>query len=188
MYAPSRSLLEFAEPLGVDAGCDVQLFLRPGDLYLSHDGGVPGEVCSAEFQVNSLAEKDAHTLLASYAGVPVEDLPEQAAAVAKASGFLPLALAMSGSSVRRRGNWDAVLDRFANADLSRVSGVLPNYPHRDLLAALDASVEGLEPTDRDRYLDLAVSIVQARPATAPVAAAPDRWAQPGARPGVGESG
>jgi len=43
-------LLEFAEPLGVDAGCDVQLFLRPGDLYLSHDGGVPGEVCSAEFQ------------------------------------------------------------------------------------------------------------------------------------------
>jgi iron(III) transport system ATP-binding protein len=43
-------LLEFAEPLGVEAGCDVQLFLRPGDLYLSHDGGVPGEVCSAEFQ------------------------------------------------------------------------------------------------------------------------------------------
>lgn len=43
-------LLEFAEPLGVDAGCDVQLFLRPGDLYLSHDGGVPGEVYSAEFQ------------------------------------------------------------------------------------------------------------------------------------------
>jgi len=43
-------LLEFAEPLGVDAGCDVQLFLRPGDLYLSHDGGVPGSVCSAEFQ------------------------------------------------------------------------------------------------------------------------------------------
>jgi iron(III) transport system ATP-binding protein len=43
-------LLEFAEPLGVDAGCDVQLFLRPGDLYLSHDGGVPGEILSSEFQ------------------------------------------------------------------------------------------------------------------------------------------
>lgn len=43
-------LLEFAEPLGVDGGCDVQLFLRPGDLYLSHDGGVPGEILSSEFQ------------------------------------------------------------------------------------------------------------------------------------------
>jgi len=43
-------LLEFAEPLGVDGGCDVQLFLRPGDLYLSYEGGVPGEVVSSEFQ------------------------------------------------------------------------------------------------------------------------------------------
>lgn len=43
-------LLEFAEPLGVAAGCQVQLFLRPGDFYLSRDGGVPGEVVAVEFQ------------------------------------------------------------------------------------------------------------------------------------------
>lgn len=43
-------LLEFAEPLEVGDGDEVQLFLRPGDLYLSHEGGVPGEICSAEFQ------------------------------------------------------------------------------------------------------------------------------------------
>jgi len=43
-------LLEFAEPLEVGDGAKVQLFLRPGDLFLSHEGGVPGEICSAEFQ------------------------------------------------------------------------------------------------------------------------------------------
>lgn len=43
-------LLEFAEPLGVEAGGDVQLFLRPGDFYLSHEGGVPGEIFGSEFQ------------------------------------------------------------------------------------------------------------------------------------------
>ena len=47
--------LEFAEPLGVDPGCDVQLFLRPGDLYLSREGGVPGEILSSEFQGNLTA-------------------------------------------------------------------------------------------------------------------------------------
>lgn len=48
-------LLEFAEPLGVEPGCDAQLFLRPGDLYLSHEGGVSGEVVSSEFQGNLTA-------------------------------------------------------------------------------------------------------------------------------------
>jgi len=43
-------LLEFAEPLEQGNGAEVQLFLRPGDLYLSHEGGVPGEISSAEFQ------------------------------------------------------------------------------------------------------------------------------------------
>ncbi|WP_417532985.1 ABC transporter ATP-binding protein [Marinobacterium stanieri] len=48
-------LLEFAEPLGVEPGCDAQLFLRPGDLYLSHEGGVSGEIVSSEFQGNLTA-------------------------------------------------------------------------------------------------------------------------------------
>ncbi|PSL16653.1 iron(III) transport system ATP-binding protein [Marinobacterium halophilum] len=43
-------LLDFAEPLGVEAGGKVQLFLRPGDLYLSHEGGMQGEILGSEFQ------------------------------------------------------------------------------------------------------------------------------------------
>ncbi|MBA4502444.1 ABC transporter ATP-binding protein [Marinobacterium marinum] len=43
-------VLEFAEPLGVGCGQDVQLFLRPGDLYLGQEGGIVGQVISSEFQ------------------------------------------------------------------------------------------------------------------------------------------
>jgi hypothetical protein len=32
----------------------------------------------------------------------------------------------------------------------------PGYLYPDLLRAIDVSVEGLEPTDRERYLDMAV--------------------------------
>lgn len=45
--------LEFAEPFGADdlqAGAPLRLFLRPGDIRLSREGQVAGEVLSCEFQ------------------------------------------------------------------------------------------------------------------------------------------
>lgn len=44
--------LEFAEPFGAEdcEGRKLRLFLRPGDIQLSHEGGVRAEVLSCEFQ------------------------------------------------------------------------------------------------------------------------------------------
>ncbi len=45
-------LLEFAEPFGTDGcqGAGLHLFIRPCDLQLNNEGGVPAEVLSCEFQ------------------------------------------------------------------------------------------------------------------------------------------
>jgi APAF-1 helical domain len=76
---------------------------------------------------------------------------------AKECGYLPLALAMIGAMIRLRPTaWKDALTRLQRADLGAIKRAFPGYPYPDLLRAIDVSVERLEPTDRDRYLDLAV--------------------------------
>ncbi|MDY6891702.1 MAG: ABC transporter ATP-binding protein [Pseudomonadota bacterium] len=50
VVATELGSIELAEPLAAEVGETVHLFLRPHDLFLSRDGGVPGEVVSAQFQ------------------------------------------------------------------------------------------------------------------------------------------
>ncbi len=110
-------------------------------------------VCSLDV----LSEDEALRLLADWAGQPVEELPPEARQVAKECGYLPLALAMVGALVRRNPeSWARALRWLQKADLEKLRSLFPDFPHENLMVALDVSVEALAEGIRERYLDLAV--------------------------------
>jgi hypothetical protein len=68
-----------------------------------------------------------------------------------------LALAMIGAMIRLRPTaWKDALSRLQRADLGAIKRAFPGYPYPNLLRAIEVSVEGLEPADRERHLDLVV--------------------------------
>ncbi len=112
---------------------------------------------AAEHRVDLLSEAASLELLASWAGCECAALPAIAQEVAKACGYLPLALAMVGAMVRRRPTgWEDALVRLGRVQLDKLERSFEDYPYPNLLRALAASVEALEEEDRNRYLELAV--------------------------------
>jgi hypothetical protein len=113
-----------------------------------------------EHRLHVLSPGDAAKMLAAWVGVQnPEELPSQAAEVARECGYLPLALSMIGAIVRlslRPTAWQDVLTRLRRTDLAMIKRGFPGYPYPDLLHAIEVSVEALDETDRERYLDLAV--------------------------------
>jgi WD40 repeat protein len=96
-------------------------------------------------------------LIAMWADVDIAKLPVQAADIVRECGSLPLAIAMVGAQLRGKPErWSHVLQKLRNADLDRIRQSFPEYPHPDLLRAIEVSMDAL-PTDlRQRYLDFAV--------------------------------
>lgn len=112
---------------------------------------------ATEHRLDVLKPEQALALLADWSGQDIHELPEIASRVAKACGYLPLALAMTGAMVLHRPTgWVDALTRLERADLDKIRRDFPDYPYPDLLRALEVSIEALEPEDRDRYLELAV--------------------------------
>jgi hypothetical protein len=141
---------EVADSLNVVAG-DGRLLLttRNADVVTWFDAVV--------HRVELLSDDDALMLLAEWADQPLGTLPSSATEVARACGNLPLALAMIGAMVRQRSNgWVDALERLRDADLQSVTRAFPDYAYANLLRALAVSVDALEPTQRDRYLEWAV--------------------------------
>jgi hypothetical protein len=104
-----------------------------------------------------LSEEEALYLLADWAGQAKDHLPPEARDIAKRCGYLPLALATIGAFVRYTTNgWKRALHHLQTSDFVRIRRLFPNYEHENLLAALDASLEGLSPEVYTRYLDLAI--------------------------------
>jgi len=117
---------------------------------------------AAEHRVDVLSPSDALKMLAQWVGEKGWDkLPKEAPEVAKECGYLPLALAMIGATIRRSRQspgvaWQDALDCLRAADLEEIKRSFPGYPYQDLLRAIEVSVEALDESDRERYLDLAV--------------------------------
>jgi WD40 repeat protein len=115
-------------------------------------------VGAEEHSVDVFSRRDALKMLAEWVGQKSPDkLPPEAAEVAKECGYLPLALAMIGAMIRLRPTaWKDALNRLRRADLAAIKRSLPGYPYPDLLRAVEVSIDALDKTDRERYLDLAV--------------------------------
>jgi WD40 repeat protein len=102
------------------------------------------------------------SLLAAYAHLEPSSLllggslHAVASEVARLSGNLPFALALSGAMIGEGNTWSDLIAALKNADLSFIESELPNYPYKNVLIAQDVSVARLDPSLRERYRDLVV--------------------------------
>ncbi|MFF5114993.1 NB-ARC domain-containing protein [Streptosporangium sp. NPDC000509] len=133
-------------------------------LITTRDARLARAVGATRHDLGVLDREQAVALLAEWAGQPMEGLTKHAAELASECGDLPLALAMAGAMVGGRPDrWSGVLRRLRGSDLGKIRQSFANYPYPTLLRALSASVDALEPDQRERYYEL--SIFQDRRAT-----------------------
>jgi len=110
-------------------------------------------------QLDLLSSENALEMLREYSHISkTNPLPLEAEEIVKECGYLPLAIAMIGSMVRHKplNRWTYALNRLRNADIDKINRDHPTYLYPDLLKAMDVSVTALDPTIRNRYLDMAV--------------------------------
>jgi WD40 repeat protein len=140
---------------------DVQPFIaespRSRLLITTRDTSISAWFGAHEFTANLLTEAESRQVLAKWCGRTVADLPRQASEVIDECGYLPLALAMIGAQLRSKRElfWSSVLDDLRHADLQKIKAQFPE-PHTTLFRAIQSSVDALEETARQRYLQLAV--------------------------------
>ena len=127
-------------------------------LFTTRDASIAPAVGAREHTAELLTEEESREVLARWSGRSADDLPPRAEDLIRECGRLPLALAMIGAMLRGkpRAFWGHVLNLLRNADLERIKAQFPDYPHTDLLRAIQVSVEVLDPKPRERYLALAV--------------------------------
>lgn len=126
-------------------------------LITTRDGGLAARLGAQEHALDLLRDDQALALLAEWADLPIDDLPEESPDVMRECGNLPLALAMIGATVRGKSDrWRYVLHRLRTADVGKIRQRFPNYPYENVLSAIQVSVDDLKPDHRARYLDFAV--------------------------------
>ena len=90
-------------------------------------------------------------------GVSEQQLPPSAAETLRLVGNLALGVATVAAQARNdKQRWTELADRLRRAELAAIELQFPGYPHPHLLAALQLSLDYLDPSDRKRYLELAV--------------------------------
>jgi len=87
-----------------------------------------------------------------------KSLPAVASDLAKACGYLPLALASIGTQLRGKPAkaWKKILRRLEAANINRFRSDLPGYPYDNLFKVFQVSFETFDKAVQARYLDLAV--------------------------------
>ncbi|WP_045878179.1 NB-ARC domain-containing protein [Pseudofrankia sp. DC12] len=110
---------------------------------------------STVMDLGAADEPTAREVLAAYAGCTPARLPPEADAALDRCGGLVLALALVGGMVPEGTPWGTVVDLLHQSDLGRLAGRFIDYPHTDLLAALNASGAALDPVAATRFRELA---------------------------------
>jgi hypothetical protein len=127
-------------------------------LFITRNAEIAAAVGAREHSVDLLDPEQCREVLANGSGLPVDGLPAEAADLIRECGRLPLALSMVAAMLRNKPAtaWGRVLRDLRNADLGKIRAEFPDYPHTDLLRAIQVSVDDLEEVSRERYLRLAV--------------------------------
>jgi transcriptional regulator with XRE-family HTH domain len=111
---------------------------------------------SAVYEVGAADEGTAMRVLAAHAGCRVRELPAEAKTIASRCGGLVLALALVGGMAGDGVPWANASERLRRADLGRLAGRFADYPHPNLLAALEAGVTALPADEAERFRELGV--------------------------------
>ena len=131
---------------------------RRGALLVTTRGaGLVRASGAAEVEVAELSDAQARTLAADWAGVPEQVLPPSAEETLRLVGNLALGVATVAALARGDGQrWAELAERLRRAELAALELRFPGYPHPSLLAALLLGLDYLDPSDRQRYRELAV--------------------------------
>jgi hypothetical protein len=126
-------------------------------LVTTRNAGLVRTMEAAEVEVAELSDAQARTLAAGRAGVPEQDLPPAAAETLRLVDNLALGVATVAAQAKNdKQRWAELADRLRRADLAAIELQFPGYPHPNLLAALQLGLDYLDPSNRQRYLELAV--------------------------------
>ena len=127
-------------------------------LFTTRNASIAAAVGAQEHTVNLLTQEQSREVLARWLGLQTDKLPPQVDDLIRECGRLWLALSMIGAMLKGKppAYWDLVLDLLGKADLEKIKAQFPDYPHSSLFRAIQVSVDALDPTDRERYLALAV--------------------------------
>lgn len=98
----------------------------------------------------------ARQVLAAYAGQDIDALPPAATTILDKCGGLILALAVAGAMVGGGYSWEYVSAQLSRSELSELTADFQDYPHPNLLTALDVSVNGLVGEHAARFLEMTV--------------------------------
>jgi WD40 repeat protein len=147
--------------------------------------GLEGPLEALRLSLAPLEDESALRLLASWAGLPPEALPEEAHQVALACGKLPLSLALAGGmAASAPQGWAGVLQHVRAIDLAETRRLFPEAPHPDWLRPVLASLAALDDPELERLTPgirqrLGELVIFSPGEPIPLAAIRKLWAQQG---------
>jgi hypothetical protein len=129
-------------------------------VFTTRDAGIASGTSAHLLTPDFLLPEESRAMLASWSGKSADAMPPSADELIRECGGLALAVATTGARLRDKplALWDVVLNQLRKADLGKLRQQFPDYPYRDVLAALKVSVDALEPEMCERYLALAVML------------------------------
>ncbi|XOF34231.1 MAG: NB-ARC domain-containing protein [Candidatus Electrothrix sp. YB6] len=128
-------------------------------LLTTRNNEVIQETGAHRCELELLSDKQARELLAKCSGFAGKDLPEEAEAILRECGRLPLAVAAIGSMVNGKGRsrWQLALDKLENARLDKIPAKFDRYSgYENLFKVFQVSVEDLPPEVQDYFKTLIV--------------------------------
>ncbi|WP_353063802.1 NB-ARC domain-containing protein [Tunturibacter psychrotolerans] len=126
-------------------------------LFTTRDAAIGRFVGAHEHRANLLDVSQSRELLASWANLPLAELPPAADDMIAECGRLPLALSVVGAMLRGANAefWTDTLDLLRKADLSAIQEQLPEG-QQSFFKAVEVSFQSLKPEMQERYKALAV--------------------------------
>lgn len=126
-------------------------------MITTRDARIAAALGANQQELDVFTWEQSRQLIALWANCDLDKLPPEADEIIRECDNLPLAVAMVGAQLRGKPDrWKNVLQKLRNADLDRIRQSFPDYPHPDLLRAIEVSLEALTEEQRTRYLDFAV--------------------------------
>jgi len=140
----------------------VKAFSRLGEqsrlFVISRDAKILKDIGAEPYPIDPLSDIHARELLANYAHVKSQNLPDPAEGIIQACDKLPLALAMIGAMVRGENvdRWEDALESLQTANLEEIAARFPEYPeYTNLFSALKVSIDVLA-EDIEYYYDFSI--------------------------------
>ena len=137
-------------------------------LFTTRDASIGRFVGARDHRAGLLDLAQSRALLASWANLPVAELPATADEIIAQCGQLPLALSVVGAMLRGASAefWRDTLDLLRKADLSAIDEQLPPG-QESFFKAVEVSFQSLKPETQERYRALAV-LLEDMPAPLPI--------------------